>query len=59
MLGSIKGERGIYRSEDFGETWTSYTNTGLPMPLVKLVAGDASTFGKVYIGSDGRGVSKF
>ncbi|WP_269538859.1 DUF7594 domain-containing protein [Cerasicoccus fimbriatus] len=52
--GRISGVPGIYRSDDYGSTWEA-----LPNPTIKdiqALAGDRQNYGKVFIGTKGRGV---
>ena len=48
------GVKGIYRSDDYGVTWVKLLD-----PTIKdihALAGDRQNYGKVFIGTDGRGV---
>lgn len=48
------GVKGIYRSDDYGATWVKLAD-----PTIKDIislAGDRQNYGKVFIGTDGRGV---
>ncbi|CAM3030765.1 hypothetical protein RAHE111665_11840 [Rariglobus hedericola] len=48
------GIKGIYRSDDYGSTWVKLSD-----PTIKDIlslAGDRQNHGKVFIGTDGRGV---
>ncbi|MFA6288909.1 MAG: hypothetical protein WC661_16120 [Opitutaceae bacterium] len=55
FINGYKGTvKGIYRSDDYGATWVK-----LPDPTIKDIislAGDRQNYGKVFIGTDGRGV---
>ena len=56
-MGTIDGVRGVYRSDDAGVSWVwinddqhQYGNAG------QAITGDPSVHGRVYLGTDGRGV---
>ena len=54
IYGYKDGVKGIYRSDDYGVSWEQ-----LPDPTIKnlhAIAGDRQNYGKVFIGSSGRGV---
>lgn len=54
IYGYKGGVKGVYRSDDYGSTWAR-----LPDPTIADVlslAGDRQTYGKVYLGTNGRGV---
>jgi photosystem II stability/assembly factor-like uncharacterized protein len=55
--GTIGGVKGMYRSTDLGASWDQIDNGTQKFPAgVKGLAGDRSVFGKVYVGTGGRGV---
>jgi hypothetical protein len=47
---------GIYRSIDQGQTWVLLTTTDQDWGGVYSVAGDLNIFGRVYLGTHGRGI---
>lgn len=47
------GVRGIYRSDDYGVTWTKLTDPAIIN--IESLAGDRQTYGRVFIGTGGRG----
>ncbi|MDQ8209247.1 hypothetical protein QEH52_17100 [Coraliomargarita sp. SDUM461003] len=52
--GEKDGVKGVYRSDDYGATWEQLAD-----PTIKditALAGDRQNYGKVYIGTAGRGV---
>jgi photosystem II stability/assembly factor-like uncharacterized protein len=56
MAGKIKGQYGIWRSSDNAATWKQISDYPLGiMDGVQTIAGDPSTFGKVYLGFGGIG----
>lgn len=53
--GHYNGVRGVYRSDDYGSTWTALP--GLPSTIqVESLAGDRQIHGGAFIGTSGRGV---
>lgn len=47
------GVKGIYRSDDYGATWVKLVDPSIKDIL--SLAGDRQNYGKVFIGTDGRG----
>ena len=56
LLGAVGGVTGIFRSDDQGATWTLITDDQHQFGVAGYVAGDENVFGRVYVGSNGRGV---
>lgn len=54
IYGYKAGVIGIYRSEDYGATWTKLVDPSIE--LIHSLAGDRQNAGKVFIGTGGRGV---
>ncbi len=55
--GTISGFKGFYRSDDGGLTWTMINDTNHQFGgIIDTMAADPETFGRVYIGVNGRGV---
>ena len=57
-LGTLTGAaRGFYRSSDNGTTWVDVTsNAPTDSDAIRVMEGDLRTFGKFYIGTEGRGI---
>jgi hypothetical protein len=56
IAGYVSGKWGIWRSDDNAATWISLGANPLGnADLVKTIAGDMATYGKVYIGFGGSG----
>lgn len=55
VKGYKNGIQGIYRSDDYGVTWNALAvlPTGC---LIHALAGDRQNYGKVFFGTNGRGV---
>nr|WP_303244125.1 X2-like carbohydrate binding domain-containing protein [uncultured Cellulosilyticum sp.] len=59
MAGIVEGKNGFFRSDDMGETWTRINDDEHQYGLVDPgcdITGDFDTYGRVYIGTNGRGV---
>lgn len=49
------GVRKLYRSDDYGTTWTAMADLPSNTPIL-TIAGDRQNAGKVFVGTDGRGL---
>jgi hypothetical protein len=58
LIGTVKGVTGIFRSVDAGGTWTRINDdrTQFGGAVGGVITGDPDVFGRVYVGSNGRGV---
>ncbi len=56
LCGVVKGVRAIFRSDDFGSDWTRINDDRHQWGLVLQIAGDPRLYGRVYVGTHGRGV---
>ncbi|MFI0742245.1 RICIN domain-containing protein [Streptomyces sp. NPDC021100] len=59
MIGTVKGVSGVFRSTDKGATWLRVNDDAHQwggIGGVGVVTGDPDTFGRVYIGTNGRGL---
>lgn len=55
--GTLSGAKGLYRSTDLGVNWDRIDNGTQLFPAgVKALAGDRQVFGRIYVGTGGRGV---
>ena len=57
LVGTVNGERGIFRSVDAAATWIRINDDQHQWGLVLQITGDPRVFGRVYVGSHGRGIS--
>ncbi|MFD3517351.1 RICIN domain-containing protein [Streptomyces sp. NPDC058657] len=59
MIGTVEGVTGVFRSTDRGATWIRVNDDAHQwgsIGAVGVVTGDPDTFGRVYIGTNGRGL---
>lgn len=56
LAGTVGAGRGVFRSDDAGASWTEITDAQRQFGLVQTVAGDMRQYGRVYLGTNGRGV---
>lgn len=55
FMGYYNGAKGVYRSDDYGATWTALP--ALPSSVsIECIAGDLQVHGGVFIGTGGRGI---
>jgi hypothetical protein len=56
LVGTVSGEPGIFRSIDNARTWTRINDDAHQWGLVLQITGDPKQFGRVYVGTHGRGI---
>jgi hypothetical protein len=56
LVGTVQGQRGIFRSIDQARTWTRINDDQHQWGLVLQITGDPRIYGRVYVGTHGRGV---
>lgn len=56
LAGTIGGTPGIYRSDNAGVDWTRIDDPQHQFGVVNCMTGDQRTFGRVYLGTGGRGI---
>jgi hypothetical protein len=56
LVGNVNNQRGIYRSTDEGKTWVHINDAAHQWGLVLQITGDPKQYGRVYVGTHGRGV---
>jgi photosystem II stability/assembly factor-like uncharacterized protein len=56
LVGVAKGVRGIFRSDDGARSWTRINDDQHQWGLVLQVTGDPKKYGRVYVGTHGRGI---
>jgi photosystem II stability/assembly factor-like uncharacterized protein len=55
LVGTVQGQRGFFRSTDSGATWLRINDDQHQWGLVLHITGDPKKFGRVYVGTHGRG----
>lgn len=56
LAGTVRGKDGIFRSDDAGETWVCINDTRHRLGLILQITGDPKKYGRVYVGTHGRGI---
>ena len=56
LVGTVRNQPGLFRSIDEGRTWTRINDDQHQWGLVLQVTGDPKRFGRVYVGTHGRGI---
>jgi photosystem II stability/assembly factor-like uncharacterized protein len=57
LVGTIHGQPGIFRSTDQARTWVRINDDQHQWGLILQITGDPRLYGRVYVGTHGRGVS--
>ncbi|MBN1791384.1 MAG: exo-alpha-sialidase, partial [Bacteroidales bacterium] len=55
LIGTISGIRGIFRSDDVATTWARINDDQHQWGLLMHITGDPKKYGRVYVGTHGRG----
>jgi hypothetical protein len=55
LIGTVNGVRGIFRSDDITSNWTRINDDQHQWGLLLHVTGDPKLYGRVYVGTHGRG----
>jgi len=56
LAGTVNGRAGLYRSDDAGANWTAIDDAAHRFGSINYIAGDPREFGRVYLGTGGRGI---
>lgn len=56
LTGTVEGVVGVFRSVDQGRTWARINDEATAFGTQNVIAGDPKRFGRVYLGTNGRGV---
>lgn len=56
LVGRAFGQYGFFRSTDEGATWLRINSDDTQYLGIRAIAADANVFGRVYIGTSGRGI---
>lgn len=55
MVGTVDGVRGFFRSDDCAKSWVRINDDSHQYGLVLHITGDPKKYGRVYVGTHGRG----
>lgn len=56
LVGTADGQNGIFRSVDEGQKWVRINDDKHQWGLILQISGDPRIFGRVYVGTHGRGI---
>lgn len=56
LLGVVNGIEGIFRSDDIAQKWIRINDNAHQWGLVLQITGDPKKYGRVYVGTHGRGI---
>jgi photosystem II stability/assembly factor-like uncharacterized protein len=56
LVGTVHGQRGVFRSDDTARSWVRINDDRHQWGLVLQITGDPKQYGRVYVGTHGRGV---
>jgi len=56
VVGTVTGVYGFFRSDDAGTTWSRINDDAHQFGSLDVIAGDPRIYGRVYVGTSGRGV---
>jgi hypothetical protein len=54
--GSVSGQTGFFRSDDQGATWMMISDLSHQYGWVTVIQGDPRIYGRLYVGTNGRGI---
>jgi len=56
LIGVVQGVRGIFRSDDIAKSWVRINDNDHQWGLLLHITGDPKKYGRVYVGTHGRGI---
>jgi photosystem II stability/assembly factor-like uncharacterized protein len=56
LIGTVDGVAGIFRSDDTGASWVRINDDEHQFGPIGPIIGDSRVYGRVYVGSNGRGI---
>jgi xyloglucan-specific exo-beta-1,4-glucanase len=56
LSGNVDGRSGLFRSDDAGGTWQAIDDEMHKFGFINYLTGDPRQFGRVYLGTGGRGI---
>jgi xyloglucan-specific exo-beta-1,4-glucanase len=57
ISGTVNGVQGIYRSDDEGNSWILINDSAHQYGIITTITGDPRIYGRVYVGTNGLGIS--
>jgi hypothetical protein len=54
--GTVNGQNGFFRSDDQGATWVEISDLAHQYGWVTVIQGDPRVYGRLYVGTNGRGI---
>jgi hypothetical protein len=54
--GTVRDQAAFFRSDDGGTTWVRISDDRLRLGWLRCLTGDPRVFGRVYLGTSGRGI---
>jgi hypothetical protein len=56
LAGTLQGQAGVFRSDDSARSWVRINDSRHQWGLILQIAGDPRLYGRVYVGTHGRGI---
>ncbi|MEP7053239.1 MAG: endoglucanase [Pseudomonadota bacterium] len=56
---TVNGSTGVFRSDDEGKTFSEVTDAAHKFGTIHCVTGDPNVYGRVFLGTEGRGIQYF
>jgi photosystem II stability/assembly factor-like uncharacterized protein len=56
LAGTIQGQPGVFRSDDAARSWVRINDNQHQWGLILQITGDPRVYGRVYVGTHGRGI---
>lgn len=56
IIGKVGGTGGVFRSIDEGRSWARINDAATGFGTMQVIEGDPKMFGRVYVGTNGRGI---
>jgi len=56
LAGTVQGQPGFFRSDNSAESWVRINDDQHQFGLVLQITGDPKQYGRVYVGTHGRGI---
>jgi hypothetical protein len=56
---TVNGSTGVFRSDDEGKTFSEVTDAQHKFGTIHCVTGDQNVYGRVFVGTEGRGIQYF